>query len=74
MAVPLRQEMILLDECHGDLQEWRNSIETEYGRVLRSLLTRVAVILMALLFVFVLSGCRATLPTGTCMTRGDAAS
>ena len=56
VAVPLRQEMILLDECRGDLQEWRNSIETEYERVLRSLLTRVAVILIALLFVFVLSG------------------
>jgi len=55
VAVPLRQEMILLDECRGDLQEWRTSIESEYGRVLRSLLTRVAVILMALLFVFVLS-------------------
>ena len=56
VAVPLRQEMILLDECRGDLREWRNSIETEYGRVLRSLLTRVAVILIALLLVFVLSG------------------
>ncbi len=56
VAVPLRQEMILLDECRGDLQEWRNSIKTEYERVLRSLLTRVAVILIALLFVFVLSG------------------
>lgn len=56
VAVPLRQEMILLDECRGDLQEWRNSIETEYGRVLWSLLTRVAIILIALLLVFVLSG------------------
>lgn len=56
ITVPLRQEMILLDQCRGDLQEWRNSIEAEYGSVLRSLLTRVAVILIALLFVFVLSG------------------
>ena len=56
VAVPLRQEMILLDQCRGDLQEWRNSIETEYERVLRSLLTRVAVILIALLLVFALSG------------------
>jgi small-conductance mechanosensitive channel len=54
-AVPLRQEMILLDECRGDLQEWRDSIESEYGRVLRTLLTRVGVILVALAFVFVLS-------------------
>ncbi len=54
-AVPLRQEMVLLDECHGDLLEWRNSIGAEYGRVLRSLLTRVAGIFVALLFVFFLS-------------------
>lgn len=55
ITVPLRQEMILLDECRGDLQEWRNSITADYGRVLRYLLTRVAIILIALLFVFVLS-------------------
>lgn len=55
ITVPLRQEMILLDECRGDLQEWRNSITAEYTRVLRSLLTRVAIILIALLFVFALS-------------------
>ena len=42
-------------ECHGELLEWRNSIETEYGRVLRSLLTRVGLIFIALLFVFFLS-------------------
>lgn len=54
-AVPLRQEIVLLDECHGDLLEWRNSIANEYGRVLRSVLTRVAVIFIALLFVFFLS-------------------
>ncbi len=54
-AVPLRQEIVLLDECHGELEEWRNSIGSEYGRVLGSLLTRVAVIFIALLFVFFLS-------------------
>ena len=54
-AVPLRQEIVLLDECHGDLLEWRNSIDAEYVRVLRSLLTRVAAIFIALLFVFFLS-------------------
>ncbi len=54
-AVPLRQEMILLDQCRGDLRQWRSSIETAYGRVLRSLLTRVIVILIALGFVFFLS-------------------
>jgi len=54
-TVPLRQEMILLDQCRGDLQEWRSSIKTEYGRVLRSLLIKTASILIALAFVFVLS-------------------
>jgi small-conductance mechanosensitive channel len=54
-AVPLRQEIILLDQCHGELLEWRNSISVEYRRVLRSLLLRVAGILLALGFVFLLS-------------------
>ena len=54
-AVPLRQETILLDQCRGDLLEWRNSIAAEYGRVLRSLLTRVLAILIALVVVFLLS-------------------
>ena len=55
VTVPLRQEMILLDECRGDLLEWRHSIETEYERVLRSLLERVIAIFIALAFVFFLS-------------------
>ena len=54
-AVPMRQEMILLDQCRGDLEEWRRSIAVEYARVLRSLLIRVAGILIALAFVFLLS-------------------
>ena len=54
-AVPLRQEIILLDQSRGELQQWRNSIESEYGRVLRSLLLRVGGILIALILVFVLS-------------------
>lgn len=51
-AVPLRQEIIVLDQCHGELLEWRNSISAEYKRVLRSLLLRVGGILLALAFVF----------------------
>jgi small-conductance mechanosensitive channel len=47
-ALPLRQEMILLDQVHGNLQEWRNSLLREYALVLRSLLTRVFLILLAL--------------------------
>jgi small-conductance mechanosensitive channel len=47
--------MILLDDCKGDLVEWRNSITNEYALVLRSLLTRVIAILIALGFVYLLS-------------------
>jgi small-conductance mechanosensitive channel len=54
-AVPLRQEIIVLDQCHGELQEWRNSINVEYKRVLVSLLTRVGFILLALAMLFGLS-------------------
>jgi small-conductance mechanosensitive channel len=55
IAVPLRQEIIVLDQCHGELLEWRDSISAEYKRVLRSLLTRVGGILLALAIVFGLS-------------------
>ncbi len=54
-AVPLRQETILLDDCKGDLVQWRNSITEEYTGVLRLLLTRVIAILLALAFVYFLS-------------------
>ncbi len=54
-AVPLRQEIILLDDCKGDLVQWRNSIAAEYALVLRYLLTRVIAILIALAFVYLLS-------------------
>ncbi len=55
IAVPLRQEVIVLDQCHGELLEWRNSISAEYKRALRSLLLRVGGILLALAIVFGLS-------------------
>jgi small-conductance mechanosensitive channel len=54
-AVPLREEIILLDQCRVDLQQWRGSIDNEYDQVLRSLLTRVVIILIALGFVWLLS-------------------
>lgn len=62
-AVPLRQEMILLDQCKANLVEWRGSVVKEYKHVLRSLLIRIAIILGALGFVLVLSAAwrRATL-------------
>jgi small-conductance mechanosensitive channel len=54
-AVPLRQEIILLDDTKGELVQWRDSIEAEYARVLRDLLTRVVGIFIALAFVLLLS-------------------
>jgi len=54
-ALPLRQEMILLDQVHANLLEWHKSIEREYGGVLRSLLTRVLLILAALAVVVLFS-------------------
>jgi small-conductance mechanosensitive channel len=55
IAVPLRQEIIVLDQCHGELMEWRTSISAEYKRLLRSLLLRVGGVLLALAIVFGLS-------------------
>jgi small-conductance mechanosensitive channel len=52
VAVPLRQEIIVLDQCHGELVEWQTSIDAEYKRALRSLLLRVGSILLALAVVF----------------------
>ena len=50
-AIPLRQEIILLDQGHADLQEWRDSVVKEYKRVLRSFLDRIFVIILALALV-----------------------
>ncbi|HSR11176.1 MAG TPA: mechanosensitive ion channel protein MscS, partial [Thermodesulfobacteriota bacterium] len=54
-SIPLRQEILLLGQCNANLLEWRNSIEREYGRILRSLLTRVVVIVIALAVILFLS-------------------
>ncbi len=54
-ALPLRQEMIVLDQCRANLAEWRNSTKKEYSQVLRSLLTHVLIILVALGIVIMFS-------------------
>ncbi len=54
-ALPLRQEMIVLDQCRANLAEWRNSTKKEYSQVLRSLLTHVLIILIALGIVMIFS-------------------
>jgi small-conductance mechanosensitive channel len=54
-VLPLRQEAILLDQVRANLLEWRKSVEKEYRLVLRSLITRVVVILAVLALVMLLS-------------------
>lgn len=54
-SLPLRQEMVLLDQVRGNLLEWRKSVQREYVAVLRSLIVHVIVMLGALLLVFVFS-------------------
>jgi small-conductance mechanosensitive channel len=50
-ALPLRQEIVLLDQVKGNLEEWRDSMLRAYGAVLRSVLVRVGAILLALALV-----------------------
>ena len=50
-AFPLRQELVLLDQVKGNLEEWRESMLRAYGDVLRSVLLRVGAILFALALV-----------------------
>ncbi len=53
--LPLSQELIVLDQCRSNLQEWRSSISSESKRDLIALLLRVAAIAIALAIVWVLS-------------------
>ncbi|MGB6962038.1 MAG: mechanosensitive ion channel family protein [Candidatus Acidiferrum sp.] len=53
--VPLREEMVVLDQMRGNLVEWRHSVTAESKRTLISLLVRVAGIALALGLVLVLS-------------------
>ena len=47
-AVPLSQEIITLEQSRANLLGWRTAVDTEYDSVLRSLLLRILVILIAL--------------------------
>jgi small-conductance mechanosensitive channel len=53
--VPLREEMVILDQLRGNLVEWRNSVTAESKRTLVSLLVRLAGIAVALGLVLILS-------------------
>lgn len=54
-AVPLTQEVVLLDQCRANLAQWRDSIKSEDGRILRSVLARVFAILIGLGIVVLFS-------------------
>jgi len=53
--VPLSQEVLLLDDCKGNLGRWRDLVHRASGRVLRAVLIRVSIILLALVVILVLS-------------------
>jgi small-conductance mechanosensitive channel len=54
-ALPLTQELALLDQIHSDLMEWRDSIRSESQRALRSIVLRVAGIAISIAIVLLLS-------------------
>jgi small-conductance mechanosensitive channel len=54
-TLPLSQELVVLDQSHANFEEWRKSILIESQYELRTLLTRVIGIAVALGAVFILS-------------------
>jgi small-conductance mechanosensitive channel len=53
--LPLSQEIVVLDESRSNFLEWRRSVVTESASAVRSLLTRVLILALALGLVFALS-------------------
>jgi small-conductance mechanosensitive channel len=54
-TLPLSQELVLLEQSHANLDQLRTSIEHDYGTILRTLLLRVAMILIALGLIWLFS-------------------
>lgn len=52
-TVPLSQEILTIEQSRSNFLEWRNSIERESVWTVRSLLTRIVLIALALAAVFV---------------------
>jgi small-conductance mechanosensitive channel len=55
ITIPLSQEVAMLEASKANLADWRDSISGQYGSILHSILTRVAIILGALGILFLLS-------------------
>lgn len=54
-TLPLSQELILMDQSQANLKQLQNSVGHEYGEILRSLLLRVATLLIALGLIWLFS-------------------
>jgi small-conductance mechanosensitive channel len=54
-AVPLSQEVVLLEQARSNLQSWRNAVDAERSSVMKTLLLRVIGIATALLLLFIAS-------------------
>jgi small-conductance mechanosensitive channel len=54
-SVPLREEIILLDQSSSNLQEWRQSVVHESNLILRSIVLRVLGIALAMGMILLLS-------------------
>lgn len=54
-AIPITQEVVLLEQARSNLQSWRAAVDAEYSSVLRSLLLRVLTIAVALLVLVIAS-------------------
>jgi small-conductance mechanosensitive channel len=54
-TLPLSQEMILVDQSQANLAQLKESVEREYVTILRSLLIKIASILIALGLIWLLS-------------------
>ena len=52
-AVPLSQEMIVLEQSKANLAAWQAAVEQEYTQILHALLARVIVIAIALGIIFI---------------------
>ncbi len=54
-TIPLSQELILMDQSQANLKQLQDSVNHEYGQILRSVLLRVATLLIALGLIWLFS-------------------
>ncbi|HET9101038.1 MAG TPA: mechanosensitive ion channel family protein [Acidobacteriaceae bacterium] len=54
-TIPLSQELILMDQSQANLKQLQDSVDNEYDHTLRSLLLRVATLLIALGLIWLFS-------------------